>query len=400
MKQKFLFLLLIGSCLTSLTSCWDSKELNELAVVVGMAIDKAEDDYRLSVQIVNSGEINPQLNPSGAAPIVIRSETGPTIYEANRKTSMSTPKRVYVSHLRVLVISEEVAKDGITEILDLISRDRDFRTDFIVIVAKDGQAVDILKVLTTLERIPANQLYESLKNSNKVWAEAIYLDFNDLLKTATVAGKSIALSGIELIGDIKVGETKENTEKSESPARLAYTGIAIFDKTALIGWLDSSDGKGFSYITNQIKNTVEHLNCAPNEKMSIEIKDAKTKLNASINENKQPKITIKLNVNGVIGESNCSLNLSEPKSIKNIEKLLEEEITKDIKQTIEKVQKEYAVDVFGFGQAIRSSYPNVWHKLKDDWQTHFSTLDNDIQVNANINKVGSTNKSIKDVLKE
>src|SRR5699024_7978709 len=154
--------------LSLLMGCWDKNELNKLAIATGLAVDKTDDGYQLSVQIVNPGEVSPQANASGTTPITVRSEQGETMYETIRRLSLTNSRRIYTSHLRLLVISEEAAKEGITEILDYLSRDKDFRADFFIVIAKQSKAKDILKIQTITETISANALYTLLETSGKI----------------------------------------------------------------------------------------------------------------------------------------------------------------------------------------------------------------------------------------
>ena len=67
----------------------------------------------------------------------------------------------------MLVIGEDLAKEGIGESLDLLSRDWELRSDFYVVIAKDMTAEEILNVTTTIESIPANKMFNTLKTSEK-----------------------------------------------------------------------------------------------------------------------------------------------------------------------------------------------------------------------------------------
>ncbi|WMT41390.1 hypothetical protein RE628_02140 [Paenibacillus sp. D2_2] len=51
-----LFLLLMAS--TLLTGCWNRRELNELAIAVGLGLDKDGDKYQVSIQVVNPSEVS------------------------------------------------------------------------------------------------------------------------------------------------------------------------------------------------------------------------------------------------------------------------------------------------------------------------------------------------------
>lgn len=401
MKQLFYLLIITFTCLFTLTGCWDRNELNDLAVIVGFAIDKSEDDeFLVTLQIINSGEVGTQMAGGSGTPVTVRSQKAATLYEATRKASTMIPRRLYISHLRVLVISEEIAKDGISDILDFISRDRDFRSDFYVIVAKESKASHTLEILTSMEKIPADQLHTSLETSQKVWAETVNVSFKDLIKNATVEGDSIVLSGIEIKGDYQEGKTMKNTESSDSAARFAYSGIALFDKFKLIGWLKEEEGKGYSYITDRITSTVEYINCPDGGKMLIEILHSKTKLKSKIKKGNKPKIIINSNNSAFIGESTCAMDLTNPKTIRKVETLFEKEIQSIINKSIAKVQEKYQADIFGFGQEIHISHPKAWRKLKDDWSTEFSQLDVEVNVNITIKNTGAIGETIKEKMKE
>lgn len=141
-----------------LTGCWSSKELNEIAILTGLGIDKTENGYRLSAQVINPGEIAGK-NSSGRTEVVRYMKSGATIHEAFRKLTTDVPRILYLSHLRIVLFGEDMAREGIGKALDFLSRDHEMRSDFFLSVAKGATAADILNVTTHEERIPANKLY-------------------------------------------------------------------------------------------------------------------------------------------------------------------------------------------------------------------------------------------------
>lgn len=50
-----------------LSGCWERKELNEVAFVLGIGIDKAETGYTVSMQVVIPSAISSQSNGGGEA---------------------------------------------------------------------------------------------------------------------------------------------------------------------------------------------------------------------------------------------------------------------------------------------------------------------------------------------
>jgi spore germination protein len=59
-----------------------------------------------------------------------------------------------------------------------------------------------------------------------------------------------------------------------------------------------------------------------------------------------------------------------------------------VNRTTKKMQKEYKVDVGGFGNQLRIHYPKVWEKEKKDWDQKFSKVPIEYNVNVKIQDYG------------
>lgn len=133
MKKNLIMILILFHILFLTTGCWNRRELNELAIATGMAIDITDDDqYLVTVQIVNPGEVaSKQAKGTQASVTTFEAKAG-SISEAIRKMTTNAPRKIYLSHLRILVLSEELAKHGIGKSLEFLSRDHEMRTDFYI----------------------------------------------------------------------------------------------------------------------------------------------------------------------------------------------------------------------------------------------------------------------------
>jgi spore germination protein KC len=136
------FLMLLCICLLLLSGCWSSRELNELAITVAVGIDKAEDGIIVTVQLINSGDIQAKT-PTNGPSVTTFSIKASSVMEGLRKITTKSPRKIYLSHLRMLVISESMAEDGIAEVLDFFARDHEVRTDYFVVVAKNTKASNV-----------------------------------------------------------------------------------------------------------------------------------------------------------------------------------------------------------------------------------------------------------------
>ena len=116
-----------------LCGCYNYKELNKIAIVSSIGIDKKKDNYIVSAQIMNAKNDE----KSDSSNIIVYSEKGKSIDDALRKITQKSPKLLYGGHLNKLVISEEVAKDGIINVIDIFQRLTEIKDEFTITVSRN-----------------------------------------------------------------------------------------------------------------------------------------------------------------------------------------------------------------------------------------------------------------------
>ncbi|HWO76421.1 MAG TPA: Ger(x)C family spore germination protein [Bacillus sp. (in: firmicutes)] len=390
MKRKFLIFIMCLSFVLIMTGCWTRKELNDLAIAVAMGIDKVDKQYLLTVQIVNPGEIAAKQGSGLSTPVVVFQEKGETIFETLRKITTNAPRKVYLAHLRTLIFGEELAKEGIRKTLDFLSRDHELRPDFYITVAKDARAEDILKILTSLEDIPANKLYNALETSENVWAQTMSVTFDTLNSKLMSEGANPILTGVMKTGDTQSGGAKQNIENIDPPIRLKYNGISVFKGEKLIGWLNEEESKGVNFALGEVKNTIVTTSCPQDEgKLALEIVRTNQSLNTTI-KNGQPVGTIKLYIDANVGDVECTdLDLMKVSTIYDLENKAEEKIKGQIISSIEAAQKKYQSDIFGFGEALHRSEPEFWNELKKQWDKRFADMPVHVNVTVKVHHTGT-----------
>lgn len=394
--EKKIFTLLILTLV--LAGCWDGRELNEIAITLALGIDKVDDKFQVTAQVVVPSEVSMRQS-SGRSPVTLFQTDGETVYEAIRKMTIDIPRKVYPGHLRVLVIGEELAKEGVGESLDLLSRDWEFRSDFYVVIAKDMSAREILNVATTLESIPANKMYNTLETSEKSWAATQGVTLDEFLMNIISDEKEAVLTGIQVVGNKEIGSSKQNVESITPAARLQYDHLAVFKKDKLVGWLTESESKGLNDITNSVKTTITSTACPQGGKASIEVRQFKSKIKGNVKKG-EPQVEVNIQAEGNVGAVECKIDLTERKTIDELEKKYEKEVKELIQQTIETVQKKYNSDVFGFGQAIHRSNPKTWEKVKDQWNESFVDLLVDVKVDLKLRNTGTLDDSFLQSLRD
>ena len=380
---------LIGIIFISLllSGCWDKREINDLAIATAISIDKKDDEYHVSAQVVLPSELS-MKGGMGSSPVTLYEASGKSVNEAIRKLTQVSPRIIYLGHLRVVVISEELAKEGIATTVDFLSRGWELRSDFYMIVSKGRDAKEILNVQTSLEQIPSNELYNILHTSEANYSSTVAVNFFELKTNLERDGKEGVLTGVEILGDPKKGSSKQNVEMIIPDAKIKFKELAVFKKDKLVGWLDEQESRGFNEATNQVKSTIGLVSCPDGGEVSIHTKKYNSKIKSKTTSN-NPEIEIKVNIVANLGEVSCDIDLTKEKTIEMLQKEYEKVVKNDIQETIKVVQQKYQSDIFGFGAAIYKSNPQQWKKVKDNWDEIFAELPVSVEVKVQISHFGS-----------
>lgn len=396
--KKQIMILFIFTIL--LTGCWSGKELNEIAINLAIGIDKVGNQYLVSCQVVNPAEVANLKDGSGRTPVVLFQEKASTISEAVGKIATIAPRKIYWGHIRMLIIDEKVAKEGINKILDIFLRSHEVRSDFYIAISKKAKAENVLEILTPLETIPANKMFSALNTSHKFWSPTITVTIDRLVSNLMSDGIHPVVTGITVKGDIASGEKTENTQQIKSNATLQYSDSGVFKKDKLIGWLNNTQSEGYNYIMNRVKSTLVPISCSAVGKATIGVMKSNTNVKGIV-KNKKHRIEMELNMKGDIVEVQCkNLDLTKPKTIHQLERLGEKRVTQVIKEALKAAQKNYEVDIFGFGEAIHRENPQYWNKIKNNWDQEFVNLPVSIKVHIQLKHTENSRNSFLKELKK
>jgi spore germination protein KC len=398
MKAKWIirtFLLLWMVLL--LTGCWNRRELNQMAIVMAMGVDKVEEtgDYRVTFQVVNPGAVAPGTTGGGGngTPVTIFSGTEKNLFKAVRKTSQKVPRQLFFSHMQVLVIGETIAKEGIQDLFDFFERNPETRLTTKVLVTRDVEAESVLKILTPVEKIPANGITRQMELTEKVWAENVNIEMVDVVKGLVSEGGEPVISGVKIVGKLEEGNKKSNLEQTDPVALAEIKGVALFKEGKLRSWLDGDKVRGVLWIQNKIESSVITTDCKDEkEAISIEIVRAKTGVTAEVLAEK-PIIHINIRQEGYVGEVTCPIDLTKKEEIAKLEKEWERETQKQVMEAVKAAQSEKS-DIFGFGEAVNRANPKAWEKMKKEWNKTFAEIEVEVKVDAFIRLPGKRNNPL------
>ena len=385
MKKIKLLMLLLPIFL--FTGCFNYRELNEIAIASAIGLDKTGDGYVVTIQVMNTKKASETGTSNEQLKFITFTTSGVTLQDAIRKSILDSSRRIYPNHVQTLIIGEDLAKNGISDVLDMFFRGVEFRKQTPVLIAKNSTAEEVLNVVTPLESLNSKNIRDGLSVDSKYLGIGDNISFEDLVGTFLDSNKEIILPSVSINGTKSDGEKIENIETADPSVRLIESSLAVFKGDHLIGFLDNKQSIDLNFVLNKINNTILTYECGDNKYLSSEIMSNKTSV-----EFLESPLKAHIKINGIlsINEITCDMDLEDPVVIDVIEADLEEELKNDVYNTIKYIIEEYNSDVFGFRDFLYKNKTKYYKEIKDDWyDSIFPNMDIDVDVNFNLTGKGN-----------
>ncbi|MBQ4634185.1 MAG: Ger(x)C family spore germination protein [Bacilli bacterium] len=384
MKIKYLLLMILF--LT--TGCWNYTELNDLAIVKGVSIDQEEDNYIVNYMISNASSEKGSSKDSSPQTALIEGK-GKTISEAISEIKLISPKKIYIGHMLVYVISEAVAKNSLTEATDYFFRNNNSKRSFQVVIAKDTKAKDTLKILSPLDSFPSDNIAKNLATAESFSGYVSNSAFVSFIRKIKEDGIDASANGITIIGSTEKGSSEENLKSSSIDNYVKIEPLAIFKKDQLVAWTDQDVSKGiniFLSAVQELKLTIPYKDGY----FSFKITNIKSSSDFKINDNITFDFKIKATSN--IEEMTIYIDTKKEDNIKLLEELINNEIKRILHKTTQFIQEKQS-DAIGLGYRIYINDYQNWLNLKTNWnETHLPKVKVNFEVKTTLLAEEDTNE--------
>ncbi|MGD6843512.1 Ger(x)C family spore germination protein [Bacillus infantis] len=389
MKKKAAAMLLLVSLLTG---CWDQKELAEITVVTGMAVDKGEDyKYRLSVEGINATELN-NRTAGGNAPSIVYGKEGNSLSELARQMNEGISRNLIYSHMRILFISEEIAEEGMLEFLDFMERNREMRDDFNIVLVKDVKAADVLKVTYQFQKSTSLKFHTQLNTMVETWGGDPDVKLNDVISAWTSPGREPVMAAVAIQGDPEKGSSVDNMKKVTPDALAVLDSLAIFEGGKLKGYLSLEDARNYLWTQDKVTQTSLTISCAKNHYIDIRIYNTTTKTDARMVDGKA-KVTIEIRGESFLEGTGCPDPVDKVSTYEDYEEKTEKHIERIVTNTIKTVQENDKIDIFGFGDVVRRKDYKNFKNLHNNWNQYFTEADVEVRALIKMRRAGIRTKS-------
>jgi len=348
----------------------------------GTEVHTGNATYAMTIQIpVVKHATLPNIQTGGGSdPGMIKTwditQVGNSFIEINRTIATRTNLVPYYEHLQVIVISEEVARKGLKNVLDLFIRDPEMRSRTKLFITS-GNAKDALNIIPRVEDYASIYLSKITKNA-KVNGEIVHWSDLGQAVQSVYSGEDFHLPAIEV-----------------TSYEIMNKGTALFKKDKMVGWADGQNVEIIKILHNVYLGGIFTSEVIPDEHsdngvMSLEVVKSKAKITPVI-QGDDVSFKIDIDIKGNYTET-VNHDLTEKIDddfIEKAQKAFEKSIKEQCIETIEKIQ-EIGTDVFHFSTALKTKKPSYWAKVKDKWDDIFPNVKSEVNVKVTIRQIGNT----------
>lgn len=384
MKTKIISLFLV----MLLSGCYNYHELSEIAITTAIGIDKDEYGYKIISQVMNIKKKETNTSGSGNTPEVILYETSNmSLKEGFREIILKSPKRVYPSHLNILLISEEVARDDIKDILEVFFRDPLVRMQFNVLITKNCTSEEVLETLTPSQMISSKSILESQKSDTKYLGSSQMITFERLMDLYLDDNKNIVLPSV-IINNLHEDNDKiENIEKSNNSTEIILDSTGIFKDTKLIDYINNDESIYLNYVKGMVESSLITCNCEDGKYFTSQIDEIKSGVKY---DKIKKEMILSVSGNATVNELNCNIDIDKEDGIYEVEKLINDNLSNNIFNFINKIKNDYNIDIFNFLDIIYKNDYEYYKEIKDSWDKDgFRDINVVVKIDISVTKKGN-----------
>ncbi|OFI06539.1 spore germination protein B3 precursor [Clostridium acetireducens DSM 10703] len=376
MIKNIISILLILIIPIAASACWSSNDLNDIGIILGMGIDKdKQDKFEVTVQTVNPSSSNGSEGASKNSSYILHCAKGNSVFDAARNISKDASRKNYWPHAKLVILTEELAKEDIKPYLDFFTRDSQRRKTAYFVIS-NSSIKNIMSSEKDYDNVPSNEIIKLIEESS-INGYGVKSNIRDFIK------ESEDVSGVSFMNCFTQNCPQDKIDKKSNNT---LSNVGIFYKYKLIDFLSLEENRILNFIKNKIKNPVLTFEYE-DKTFTLEVTKSKTKIKPKI---EKGNYTIK-------SDTNIDFNIVEYSDNYNIENINKNDLTKTVENSLKssimqlfnKSKNIYKLDLFGFGNAFSYKYPNILNLSQDQWQKIFvEKVKFQPNVKANINYTG------------
>ncbi|GGF26552.1 hypothetical protein GCM10010954_27010 [Halobacillus andaensis] len=378
-----------------LGGCSGQEELDELLILTGIGIDQGDDqNVKVTFQATNpqaqAGGESGGGGASQATSYTFESE-GEDVVAAVFNANNLLSRKLFFPHISSLVVGEDYAREnGLHEISDFLERHYEIRDSYMLFIAKETTASDILNTFPPLD----NSSIQNIKRLVEVPGSTIGLkdgiELEDFIRWRYGDDRDAVITGVERVTkETDSSNTESLNEIEGNKNALRLTGLALFDKDYLVDWLSYKDSVAWVMINGESETVKNYTVPCRDSKGTIGflLKEMDIKAKPKI-EGDQLTYMIQVRGHFNLQGMTCKIDLSTDKGVTELQDIINTNLEEDLQTSVENAQ-DLNLDYFGIKNYLFKNQPNQWEKAKDDWESLYAQMEITTEVDVYLESPGA-----------
>lgn len=412
MKKFFIWIIIFCTIFIftyAFSASYNSQNIDRLDYIIAIGIDKSPDNTNLQVsfEFTDLGAFSESDSEQGSKPI-IDTVIAPSIPESINLMNAYAGKQVNLSHCKVVVFSEDVARDGILEEVTYLMNSPQIRPTTNIIIASDKAKDYIENSTSSLEGI-LTKYYDLFPTSaeytgytSNILLSRFYQNLTSdesgavaILGTKSKSAKKNSSSQEEDTSNSTKQEVSNNTSLEsiatgenivEGDRGTENIGLAVFNKDKYIGNLSAIETLCYTLIEEEVDNFSVCIDHPTNQDKKIDVSVSSLEPNnVKVDISKDnPIITIKLNLTAKALTGQNSLDFSDKDTLNSVNSALKEFLTSKMKNFLYKTSKEYGCDINGFYRLVKQKFLTIPEYDNYNWEEMYKKADFNVEIDSDV----------------
>jgi len=403
--------------------CWDRMEIESIAFINAVGIDRAGDGNLLvTYYVVNPDALGKKGGGGASSAAIVTSVEARDLALALARYAEQSPRLPQFKQLQSIIIGEDLARQGVGPVLDYFTRRQEMRRSIWVLVAK-GKARDILaKGQSPPEKLVSSGIKSILERRPAQTATRYPVVLGDFCSDVGRPGMEPIASSVELVpqqegapggpsgsgpsggpsgsgpsGGLSGGSSGGSSGGGGSSAAgenkiIALRGAGVFRDEKLLDFLSPDETRGVLWVQGKVNggrivvpaSGQGDWACLAIERESTNVKP--------VVEAGRIRFTIDIREQGyILSVDNEKIAAGSKETIELLEREKEAVIRQEAMGAVTKARSLQS-DFLGLGDRLYRQHPGVWKQVRDSWNTAWlPQVAVDVNVTCQLRNTKATN---------
>ncbi len=370
------------------TGCWSGREVQDLAIITSVGIDRISEDgidqWQVSARMIQSTITTGGGGaPSGSSQEVLMQGKGITIEDAVGDVAKRLPRQPFYAHASTAIVGEKAAREKTEDVLEVLTRFVEMRFRVNLLVAR-GDAFSILQTEPEMAKTNSKESKSMAADTAKLAGLSGSVNLSEFAQWLLSPDRDAVLP------EIKVIRPQEKSEASVSKTQVVE-GLGVFRGARLVGWLNRQETQGYLFLTQKLSGVEIRLPVTKGGRcFTYFIHKTKSRIEPQLTGDKLAYL-IRIETAGAIIDSN-GLDLTA-ETMPEVEADCAGSIRELALRTIRQA-KEYNSDFLGCSEKLHRSEPAVWREIAPHWRESFRAADIEVEVTAKVLNTGKLGRKM------